>query len=581
MSAEDHATHLVHVSDNEAIVSKEVLGSDLVADIAADIDKDLDEITVGGESAEQNPSSSLYAFPPGRGRGRGRSRSSSRSRSRSSSRSRSRSRSSSRSRSRSRSVSRSRSRVSSGPSRRGGYRGSRARSTRARSVSRSRSRSSVSRRSTSRRSYSRSRGRTSVSRRSRGPSRRYSRASSRRRSVSRRSRGPSRRYSRASSRRRSVSRRSRGPSRRYSRATTLNRRRTNANRAALFQSARQTGQYGPTRHAASIAGASLAGYRTSGINSQRFGQYNSRTGRWSNGYTLDQYRNIRTNGRVNPAYTSMMGSQAQYMSARQTGGVRGARFEVNVPGTSRVADYQRGRGYTETKMGSSFNPGQFNDYVRSNQRVHYDFRSSPLSNSARRQSSNYARVQAAGANTGGRVTASQGPGPTRAHVRAVQSASYANTALRGASRVAVPAAIALDAYSVGRAYRADGGRVGTQTKGTLSSVGGSWAGAAAGGVAGAKAGAVVGTFIGGPVGTAVGGVVGGVVGAVGGAIAGSSIGRSVYGWFSGNKNSSSQSLSNRTSTRTNSLSPSISSTSVAQNNSTQKKKGWGSFFGFG
>ncbi len=86
------------MSDNEVIVSKELLGSDLVAGIATDIDKDLDGITVGDESAEQNPSSSLYAFPPGRGRGRGRSRSSSRSRSHSSSRSRSRSRSSARGR---------------------------------------------------------------------------------------------------------------------------------------------------------------------------------------------------------------------------------------------------------------------------------------------------------------------------------------------------------------------------------------------------------------------------------------------------------------------------------------------------
>lgn len=579
MSAEDHVIHLVHVSDNEAIVSRELLGSDLLSDIAANIDKDLDEITVGGESAEQNPSSSLYAFPPGRGRGRGRSRSASRSRSSSSSGSRSRSRSSSSSRSRSRSASRSRSRVSSGPSSRGGSRGSRARTTRARSVSSSRSRSSVSRSSTSRRSYSRSRSRTSVSRGSSGPSRRYSRGSTRRRSVSRGSSGPSRRYSRASSSNQRYARR--GSTRRDTRATTIKRRAANAKRAALYQSARQTGQYGPTRHAASITGASLAGYRASGINSQRFGQYNSRTGRWSNGYTLNQYRNIRTNGRVNPAYTSMMGSQAQYMSARQTGGVGGARFEVNVPGTSRVADYQRGRGYTETKMGSSFNSAQFNDYVGSNQRVHYDFRSSPLSNSASRQRSNFARVQAAGANAGGRVTASQGPGPTRAHVRSVQSASYANSALRGASRVAVPAGIALDTYSVGRAYRADGARVGPQTKETLSSVGGSWAGAAAGGAAGAKAGAAVGTFIGGPVGTAVGGVVGGLAGAVGGAIAGSSIGRSVYGWFSGKKNSSSQSLSSRTSTRTNSLSPSTGGTSVAQNNSTQKKKSWGSFFGFG
>ena len=366
-----------------------------------------------------------------------------------------------------------------------------------------------------------------------------------------------------------------------SRAASYQSYRQSAAKAASFESYRRTDQAGPTRNVGSIVGASLFGYRASGINSQKFGRYNIHTKGWDSGYKLDQYRSVRTAGRVNPSYTSMMGSQSQHMSARQSGGIRGVEFEVEVEHTSRKADYLRKDVYTEVKMGGSFSKDQLEDYVKSKQKTHYDFRTSPLSNSARRQRSNLARVQSKAANSGGRITVSQAQGPRRAHVRAMQTASFANTALRRASRLAVPVAIGLDAYAIGRSYRADGGRIGTQTKETLFSVGGSWAGAAAGGVAGAKAGAVVGTFIGGPVGTAVGGVVGGVAGAAGGAIAGSSIGKSIYGWFFGRRQSKTQSFSRRTSTRTNSLSRGVSVASVSQTKAPQHKRGWGGFFGLG
>lgn len=95
------------------------------------------------------------------------------------------------------------------------------------------------------------------------------------------------------------------------------------------------------------------------------------------------------------------------------------------------------------------------------------------------------------------------------------------TALEGVGKVAKPIGIAVDAVQVGRAYRADGNRVGDQTQRAIGGV----AGGAAGALGGAKVGAAVGS-LGGPVGT----VVGGVVGAAVGGVIGSGAGEKAVGW---------------------------------------------------
>jgi hypothetical protein len=95
------------------------------------------------------------------------------------------------------------------------------------------------------------------------------------------------------------------------------------------------------------------------------------------------------------------------------------------------------------------------------------------------------------------------------------------TVLEGVGKVAKPIGIAVDAVQVGRAYRADGNRVGDQTQRAIGGV----AGGAAGALGGAKIGAALGSF-GGPVGT----VVGGVAGAAVGGIVGSGAGEKAVGW---------------------------------------------------
>lgn len=98
------------------------------------------------------------------------------------------------------------------------------------------------------------------------------------------------------------------------------------------------------------------------------------------------------------------------------------------------------------------------------------------------------------------------------------------TVLEGVGKVARPVGVVVDAVQVGRAYRADGNRVGDRTQRAIGGV----AGGAAGALGGAKVGAVVGSF-GGPVGT----VVGGVVGAAIGGIVGSGVGEKAVGWAKG------------------------------------------------
>lgn len=93
--------------------------------------------------------------------------------------------------------------------------------------------------------------------------------------------------------------------------------------------------------------------------------------------------------------------------------------------------------------------------------------------------------------------------------------------LEGVGKVARPVGVAVDAIQVGRAYRADGNRVGDNTQRAIGGV----AGGAAGALGGAKMGAAVGS-LGGPVGT----VVGGVVGAAVGGVIGSGAGEKAVGW---------------------------------------------------
>lgn len=99
--------------------------------------------------------------------------------------------------------------------------------------------------------------------------------------------------------------------------------------------------------------------------------------------------------------------------------------------------------------------------------------------------------------------------------------------LEGVGKVARPVGIVLDAVSLGRAFHADGDRVGVQTGRTASGV----AGGALGGWGGAVGGAAVGTAIFPGVGTVIGGVIGGIAGAIGGDAAGRGLFDTVKNWF--------------------------------------------------
>ncbi len=82
--------------------------------------------------------------------------------------------------------------------------------------------------------------------------------------------------------------------------------------------------------------------------------------------------------------------------------------------------------------------------------------------------------------------------------------------LERVGRIARPVGIAIDAYNMGSAFKADGNQIGENTaRATTSLVAG-----AAGGWAGATAGAAIGTAIFPGVGTVIGGIVGGIGGAL-------------------------------------------------------------------
>ena len=92
--------------------------------------------------------------------------------------------------------------------------------------------------------------------------------------------------------------------------------------------------------------------------------------------------------------------------------------------------------------------------------------------------------------------------------------------LETAGKVALPLAVASDAWQLGQAYQQDGGHIGKHTEEAASGIAGGWAGAEVGAEAGAEIGSLVG-----PEGTVVGGIVGG--------IAGSSVGRDIFKGIAG------------------------------------------------
>lgn len=102
----------------------------------------------------------------------------------------------------------------------------------------------------------------------------------------------------------------------------------------------------------------------------------------------------------------------------------------------------------------------------------------------------------------------------------------------GFGKVARPVGIAVDAWSLRSAYKADGGEIGTNTKRTASGIAGSVAGGAGGAWAGATAGAAIGSIVPG-VGTVIGGIVGGIIGGIAGGAGGDAAGKSLFGWLNG------------------------------------------------
>jgi len=105
-----------------------------------------------------------------------------------------------------------------------------------------------------------------------------------------------------------------------------------------------------------------------------------------------------------------------------------------------------------------------------------------------------------------------------------QSLRGAGSVLENVGKVARPVGLALDVYSVGASYRADGNSFGENTQRTVTGIAGSAAGAWGGAVAGAAIGSAVPV-----VGTAVGGIVGGIVGG----LAGDQAGKGIFDWFNG------------------------------------------------
>jgi hypothetical protein len=110
------------------------------------------------------------------------------------------------------------------------------------------------------------------------------------------------------------------------------------------------------------------------------------------------------------------------------------------------------------------------------------------------------------------------PGIARANDYLIRNAEGVARVGKVVGRGLIVVGIAVEAYHISEAYKADGNQVGQRTLETT----GSAVGALGGAIAGAELGAAIGV-VGGPVGVLVGGVIGGIIGG----IAGSAIGKSL------------------------------------------------------
>ena len=235
--------------------------------------------------------------------------------------------------------------------------------------------------------------------------------------------------------------------------------------------------------------------------------------------------------------TMVVSSQASWQNAKALDPtLANTRFEVPTPAANTNRTYDRAFNDTffEDKAGKSITSSQLAvdaQLARTGQSVNYSFSGNPVTGNHGPDAKAAAALESARARTGGNrtsVVSEVAVSPNT--VSAVKGASYTSVALRGASRIAGPAAAVMDGYNI-YSTASEHGTFSTETAAVVTETAGAWAGAATGGVGSAKGGVVVGAMVGGPAGAAVGAVVGGVVGAVGGAIAGSSLGKTISGWL--------------------------------------------------
>ncbi|MFK7996084.1 MAG: hypothetical protein AB8B87_18240 [Granulosicoccus sp.] len=274
---------------------------------------------------------------------------------------------------------------------------------------------------------------------------------------------------------------------------------------------------------------------TTVVDSMKFGRFAPNSVTPNRGYSLPTF----TQPGSAPYYSmnTMVSSQASWQNARALDPtLANTRFEVASPlaDTDRTYDRAFNNTYFEDKAGKSINARQLAtdvDLARTGQPVNYAFSGNPVTGNHGPDARGAAALESARVRSGGNLTSVVSDVAVSPHtVTTVKSASYTSVALRGASRLAGPAAAVMDGYNIVSTAR-EHGVVSTETAAVVTETAGAWAGAAGGGLAGAKGGAVAGAMVGGPAGAAVGAVVGGVVGAVGGAIAGSSLGKTISGWF--------------------------------------------------
>lgn len=286
---------------------------------------------------------------------------------------------------------------------------------------------------------------------------------------------------------------------------------------------------------ASVSLNGLSVGNTTVVESMKFGRFAPNSTIPNRGYSLQTF--TQPGAASYYSMNTMVSSQASWHNARALDPtLANTQFEVASPAANTNRTYDRAFNGTffEDKAGKSISATQLATDVqlaRTGQPVSYVFSGNPITGNHGPNATVSGTLQSARVSSGGNLTSVVSDVAVSANtVSAVRGASYTSVALRGASRIAGPAAAVMDGYNIYSTAR-EHGTFSTETAAVVTETTGAWAGATAGGIGGAKAGAVVGTFIGGPAGTAVGAVVGGVVGAVGGAIAGSSVGRAISGWL--------------------------------------------------